>query len=77
MESPKLEDLIAEVERLRQENIRLRTIMLAAHDEITEFWAAHCDPEGYGPQSLVRHLRDGTGYYPGMLDRLKEVKDEP
>ena len=65
-----------EVERLRQEIIRLRTVMLAAHDEITEFWAAHCDADGYGPQSLVRHLRDGTGYYPGMLERLEGSKDE-
>ena len=70
MESP-------EIERLRQEIIRLRTVMMAAHDEITEYWEAHCDAEGYGPQSLVRHLREGTGYYPGMLERVMGVKSEP
>jgi hypothetical protein len=65
-----------EIEMLRQEITRLRTVMMAAHDEITEFWEAHCDSEGYGPQSLVRHLRDGTGYYPGMLERVTGVKSE-
>ena len=59
-----------EVTRLLQENLRLRTVMLAAHEEITEHWEAHCDAEGFGPQSLVRHLKEGTGFYPEMIDKL-------
>lgn len=69
-EPSKVLALQAEVTRLAQENLRLRTVMLAAHEEISEYWDSHCDPEGYGPQSLVRHLREGTGYYPGHLSKL-------
>ena len=75
-EPSKVEALQVEITRLAQENLRLRTVMLAAHDEITERWEAHCDTEGYGPQSLVRHLRDGTGFYPGMTERLRKGNDE-
>ena len=75
-EPRKVDALQAEVTRLAQENLRLRTVMLAAHEEITQHWEAHCDDEGYGPQSLVRHLSDGTGYYPGMLERLKGGRNE-
>lgn len=75
-EPRKVDALQAEVTRLAQENLRLRTVMLAAHEEITQHWEAHCDDEGYGPQSLVRHLREGTGYYPGMLDKLKGGSSE-
>ena len=75
-EPSKVEALQVEITRLAQENLRLRTVMLAAHDEITERWEAHCDTEGYGPQSLVRHLRDGTGFYPDMTERLRKGNDE-
>jgi len=68
--------LQAEVTRLAQENLRLRTVMLAAAEEIGEHWEAHCDEDGYGPQSLQRHLRDGTGYYPGMVDEIIRRKDD-
>jgi hypothetical protein len=61
-----------EVARLAQENLRLRTVMLAAHQEITEHWESHCDDEGYGPQSLVRHLKEGTGFYPGFVDEASK-----
>jgi hypothetical protein len=64
-----------EVTRLAQENLRLRTVMLAAHQEIVEHWESHCDDEGYGPQSLVRHLKDGTGYYPGYVDKISKPKE--
>ena len=64
-----------EVTRLAQENLRLRTVMLAAHQEIVEHWESHCDDEGYGPQSLVRHLKDGTGYYPGHVEEISKQKE--
>jgi len=62
--------LQAEVTRLAQENLRLRTVMMAAAEEIGDHWEAHCDEEGYGPQNLQRHLREGTGYYPGLIDKI-------
>ena len=41
-------------------------------DGSLDHWEAHCDEEGYGPQSLQRHLREGTGFYPGYLDELSK-----
>ncbi len=69
-EPSKVLALQAEITRLSQENLRLRTVMMAAAEEIGDHWEAHCDEEGYGPQSLQRHLREGTGYYPGMVDKI-------
>jgi hypothetical protein len=68
--------LQAEITRLAQENLRLRTVMMAAAEEIGDHWEAHCDEDGYGPQSLQRHLREGTGYYPGMVDKITGRKDD-
>ena len=68
--------LQAEITRLSQENLRLRTVMMAAAEEIGDHWEAHCDEDGYGPQSLQRHLREGTGYYPGMVDKIIGRKDD-
>jgi hypothetical protein len=59
------------VARLTEENMRLRTVMWAAALEIEEFWEAHCDSVGAGPISLMRHLRNGTGFYPQYVERLK------
>lgn len=73
-EPRKVEALQMEVTRLAQENMRLRTVMMAAQEEITRCWAAHVDDDGYGPDVLVRHLHDGTGYYAGMVEKIKEVK---
>lgn len=75
-EPNKVRALQAEVLRLSQENLRLRTVMFAAHEEITEHWESYCDAEGYGPQNLVRHLKEGTGYYPGYIDKLPGGKDD-
>ena len=69
-EPNRVQALQAEITRLAQENLRLRTVMLAAAEEIGDHWEAHCDEEGYGPQSLQRHLREGPGFYPGYLDEL-------
>lgn len=67
-EPSKVDALHAEVTRLSQEILRLRTVQLRAYDEIKDFWDAHCDAEGLGPQNLLRHLQEGTGYYPGYID---------
>jgi len=61
-----------EITRLAQENLRLRTVMLAAHHEITEHWESYCNDEWYGPQNLVRHLKEGTGFYPGFVDEASK-----
>lgn len=74
-EPRKVDALQREVTRLAQENLRLRTVMMAAYEEIGERWEAHCDADGYGPQSLMRHLRDGTGYYAGMVEKIGKVSD--
>lgn len=60
-----------EVKRLTQETLRLRTIMMAAAEEISEYWEAHCDADGFGPSNLLRHLQEGTGYYPQYVERIK------
>lgn len=70
VEPNKIIALQHEITRLSQENLRLRTVMAAAHEEITEHWDARCDAAGYCPQSIVRHLRDGTGYYPEYMDKV-------
>jgi hypothetical protein len=74
-EPRKVEALQMEITRLAQENLRLRTIMMAAAEEIGEHWESHCDDEGYGPQSLQRHLYEGTGYYPGMIEKIRRAED--
>jgi hypothetical protein len=66
-EPSKVDALQVEVTRLSQEILRLRTVQLRAYDEIKDFWSAHCDADGLGPRNLLRHLHEGTGYYPGYL----------
>ena len=44
----------------------LKTVMVAAAEEIAKHWQAHCDAEGYGPSNLLRRLEEGLtggGYY--------------
>jgi hypothetical protein len=74
-EPNRVQALQNEVTRLAQENMRLRTVMLAAHQEIVEHWESHCDEGGYAPQSLIRHLRDGTGYYPGYVEEISKQRE--
>jgi regulator of replication initiation timing len=66
---------IAEVERLREENAELRTVMVAAAEEIHAHWGAHCDSEGYGPANLMRRLEEGIpaeyGYTAGRFAELQ------
>ena len=71
MEPDRIVALQLEIERLSIDNMRLRTIMIEAHDEIAEHWSAHCDETGAGPSNLIRVLRTGGGYYPGHLSRIQ------
>lgn len=65
----------AEVERLREENANLRTVMVAAAEEISTHWDAHCDDAGCGPVNLMRRLEYGIpteyGYKAGDFERLR------
>jgi len=75
-EPDKVLALQAEVTRLSQENLRLRTVMLAAHDEIAERWESHRDAEGYRPHDLMLQLKSGTGYYPGLIEKILNKRDD-
>lgn len=52
----------------------LKTVMIAAAEEIAAHWEAHCDAEGYGPQNLLRRLEEGIpseyGYMAGAFAAL-------
>lgn len=62
-------------EPLEAEAAKLRTVMVAAAEEIHDHWDAHCDAEGYGPANLMRRLEDGIpseyGYTAGAFRELK------
>jgi hypothetical protein len=71
---------------LKAENANLKTVMIAAAEEISAHWDAHCDAEGYGPQNLLHRLEKGIpseyGYTAGAfttlqsdLAALKESRD--
>lgn len=68
-----------EIERLTKENADLKTVMVAAAEEIQAHWSAHCDAEGYGPANLMRRLEEGIpseyGYTAGTFERLTKERD--
>lgn len=57
----------------------LKTVMIAAAEEIAAHWQAHCDAEGYGPQNLLRRLEEGIpseyGYTAGAFAALTAERD--
>jgi len=69
------DSLRAEVERLTRENANLRSVMIAAAEEIHEHWDAHCDSDGYGPANLMRRLEAGIpseyAYKAGDFARMR------
>lgn len=70
----------AELRRLHEENARLKTVMVAAAEEIAAHWDAHCDEEGYGPANLMHRLEKGIAseyaYKAGDFARLQEANKE-
>ncbi len=70
----------AAAERLQRENQELRTVMIAAAEEIHAHWDAHCDAEGYGPANLMRRLEEGIpsryAYTVGDFAVLKAERDQ-
>lgn len=75
-----LSQAAAELRRLHEENQRLKTVMIAAAEELAKHWEAHCDAEGYGPVNLMRRLEKGIAseynYTAGSFARLNEVNQE-
>ena len=64
-----------ELRRLHEETRKLKTVMVAAAEEISKHWEAHCDSEGYGPANLMHRLEEGIaseyGYTAGAFARLE------
>jgi len=65
----------AELRRLHEENENLRSVMIAAAEEIDSHWNAHCDDDGYGPVNLMHRLEKGIpsqySYKAGDFERLR------
>ena len=63
------------IEQLEATVADLKTVMVAAAEEISSHWEAHCDKDGYGPVNLVNRLERGLastypGYNAGAFGRL-------
>lgn len=73
------DNLRQRVEDLTKECDALKTVMVAAAEEIQAHWSAHCDAEGYGPANLIRRLEEGIpseyGYTAGAFERLTKERD--
>ena len=67
------------IESLSAQIATLKTVMIAAAEEIASHWQAHCDAEGYGPQNLLRRLEEGIpseyGYTAGAFAALTAERD--
>ena len=61
------------------ENAKLKTVMIAAAEEIKAHWDAHCDADGYGPLNLMRRLEEGIpsqyGYTAGRFAELERERN--
>ena len=72
--------IATELRRLHAENEKLKTVMVAAAEEISAHWDAHCDDEGYGPANLMHRLERGIpsqyGYTAGEFERLRALNAE-
>lgn len=70
--------LVAKRDAAQRDNAKLRTVMIAAAEEISSHWDAHCDAEGYGPANLMHRLEEGIpseyGYTAGAFAALKAAQ---
>jgi hypothetical protein len=70
----------AQIEELRQQVANLKTVMIAAAEEIHAHWDAHCDADGYGPANLMRRLEEGIpakyGYTAGRFEELRAENEQ-
>lgn len=71
--------LAARITALENENQNLRSVMIAAAEEISAYWDAHCDADGYGPANLQHRLEQGIpsqyAYTAGDFARVKAERD--
>ena len=62
------------IKRLNEEIENLKSVMIAAAEEIQAHWQAHCDKEGYGPANLMHRLEKGIpanyNYKAGDFEKL-------
>ena len=74
-----MREAAAELSALRAERDNLKSVMIAAAEEISAHWQAHCDAEGYGPANLMRRLEEGIpseyAYKAGDFERLRAERD--
>jgi hypothetical protein len=79
MHAFRADGITAATAALRAELAKIRTVMIAAAEEISEHWDAHCDAEGYGPVNLMHRLEQGIpseyGYTAGEFARLRAEMD--
>lgn len=75
-------DNLQQAERIRElerEAENYRSVMIAAAEEIHEYWDAHCDEEGYGPANLMYRLENGIpaeyGYKVGTFNKMQSRID--
>lgn len=66
-----------EVQEKDKEIENLKSVMVAAAEEIKLHWMAHCDEEGYGPSNLLNRLEKGlassySGYKPGNIEKMEK-----
>ena len=63
-----------------EEIANIKSVIIAAAEEIQKHWQSHCDEDGYGPANLMRRLEKGIpsqyGYTAGAFMRQKELVDE-
>lgn len=73
-------EMESELAKLREENDNLKSVMIAAAEEIQAHWQAHCDENGYGPANLMHRLEKGIpahyAYKAGNFERLREENEE-
>lgn len=71
--------LEAERDKLKAEIDNIKSVMIAAAEEISAHWDAHCDAEGYGPVNLMHRLERGIpseySYKAGDFIRLQNERD--
>jgi hypothetical protein len=66
--------------QLERDNANLRSVMIAAAEEIKRCWDGHCDEDGYGPANLLHRLEKGIpaqyGYTAGAFESLQKENEK-
>jgi hypothetical protein len=74
-----LRETVDERDAMAAQIAELKSVMIAAAEEISAHWDAHCDAEGYGPSNLMHRLEQGIpsqyGYTAGRFAELIAERD--